>query len=157
MLVSSTVKFMLYLSLHCETNENKQDEARFGPYFKKRQSDKTFSGLTRNQLSLESLRVSCHSFWRDQFFAQIFMLSFQWKAKTQNVGSTFCPSKTIRYWLVHQKYYFKTSQCFCQSQDDLFYIHHKQYIEDNWNPLKAKIVLCCYEADISLKFTILNL
>ena len=33
MLLSFIVKFVLYLSLYCEKNENKQKEAVFGPFF----------------------------------------------------------------------------------------------------------------------------
>ena len=32
MLLPFLVKFVLYLSLHCEKNENKQKEAGFGPF-----------------------------------------------------------------------------------------------------------------------------
>ena len=34
MLLSFIVKFVLYLYLHCDKNENKQKEARFGPILK---------------------------------------------------------------------------------------------------------------------------
>ena len=38
LLLSSIVKFVLYLSLHCEKNENKQKRGRVWPIFKERKN-----------------------------------------------------------------------------------------------------------------------
>ena len=53
MLVSFIVKFVLYLSLYCEKNENKQKEVGFDPFLIKKTN--TFYVL-QNSVIFESVR-----------------------------------------------------------------------------------------------------